>query len=287
MTSPHEKVIFLHIPKTGGLSVNLVLTRQFIGRRGYTVHRNIAESVEKLVALPQPERDAIDYISGHVRYGIHEIWTASANYFTMLREPIARAVSGYVFLGVTARGKANPELRGDFETFMKSPTRANYNVARLAGYPPGQPGVNLTEAEAATPEALALAEANLRKMRVVGLTEQFDVTMLLLRRAYGWRNVYYVRQNTTAKRKKSKQETVSPELRQELTRLYAHDLALYETARSLFEEQCRAYGDTLEADLALYRRNNATYGRLFEATQRLRGSSVYRLVRRLTGGILR
>jgi hypothetical protein len=80
---------------------------------------------------------------------------------------------------------------------------------------------------------------------------------------------------------------LSSELREEIRPLYAEDTALYETARAIFAEQCRAYGDTLEADLARFRRNNAIYGRLYHATERIRQANVYGFIRRMTGGLLR
>lgn len=282
---PREKVIFLHLHKTGGLSANAVMHRQYIGQRGAVIHKDVPAKTQALIEMPQAQRDELAFISGHVHYGIHEVWSTPASYFTFLREPIARTVSAYNFLGVIPKGVANPAIRGEFESFLRQPRRTSYLVTRIAGYVPGRLGQLHADSGVSASELLSIAESNLRQFRVVGLTEEFDTTLLLLRRAFGWRNIFYVRRNTTAE--KGKVVKLTPGLRKEIEPLYAHDMALYETAKALFVEQCRSYGDTLLPDLERFRRNNDLYGRLFGATVRMRETRLYNLVRRISAGLLR
>ena len=200
MSNAREKVIFLHLHKTGGLSMNIVLNRQYVGQRGAIIHADVHARIRELIALPQDKRDQLVFLSGHFFFRIHEIWSSPASYFTLIREPIARAHSNYHFLGIIPRGIANPALRGEFENYMRSPKQATYLIRRIAGYKPGQPGIKYEDSEITDSERLGLAEMNLRRMKVVGLTEEFDKTLLLLRQALGWRNIYYVRRNTTAEK---------------------------------------------------------------------------------------
>lgn len=281
MSSAREKVIFLHLHKTGGLSMNVVLDRQYIGQPGAVIHSNAIERTRELVALPQQERDRLAYMSGHFFYGIHEIWSSPASYFSLFREPLSRAVSFFNFAGISRRSAENANNRLDFDAHMRARRQTTYYIRRIAGYKPGQPGVLYGEHEIAPAELYALAEAHLTQMKVVGLTEEFDRTLLLLRKAYGWRNLYYVRRNTTSARRKP--TALSETLREEILPLYEYDIALYEKARALFDEQCRAYGPTLEDDLRVFQRNNALYGRIAEVTGRMRDTRLYRLMRRITG----
>jgi hypothetical protein len=280
-----EKVIFLHLHKTGGLSANAVMHRQYIGQRGAVIHKDVPAKTRALLDMPQAERDRLTFITGHVYYGIHEIWSSPSSYFTFLREPISRAVSAYNFLGVIPKGLVNPAIRGEFETFLRDPRRTTYLTTRIAGYVPGRPGELYAESGTAPADVYAAAQSHLGEMRVVGITEEFDTTLLLLRRAFGWRNIFYVRRNTTSE--KGKVIKLSTELRAELSPLYAHETALYERAKQLFSEQCRAYGPSLEHDLRRFRRNNALYGRLFGATFRLRDTSLYSVIRKMTAGLFR
>lgn len=285
MSGQREKVIFLHLHKTGGLSVNAVLHRQFIGQRGAVIHKNVPESTRELIAMQQAERDRLAYISGHVYYGIHQIWSAPASYFTFLREPIDRTVSSFNFLRVIKHGTDHRVLRADLEAFLREPRRTTYLISRLAGYRDGQLDTLYAESGMGDDELLAIAETHLRTMRVVGLTEQFDTSLLLLRREFGWQNIYYVRRNTTSN--KGKVVTPSPQTLDAVRPLYAHDTALYKLAVSLFDEQCRAYGPSLAADLAQFRKNNALYGRVFGATERLRDTRLYSMIRRMMAGLTR
>ena len=284
MTSVQEKVIFLHLHKTGGLSMNVVLDRQFIGQRGAVIHSNAIERTHELVALPQQERDRFAYMSGHFFYGIHEIWTSPASYFTLMREPISRAVSFHNFGGVSRRGGQNPSRLQDLDTYMRAPRQTLYYSRRLGGYKPGQPGVLYSDQEIAPSDLHALARAHLEQMKVVGLTEEFDRTLLLLRRAYGWRNLYYVRRNTTSARRNL--VALSEDARNELLPLYHHDMALYERAKAIFAEQCRAYGNSLEDDLKVFQRNNALFGRIAGITERVRDTNLYKFLRRITGSVV-
>jgi hypothetical protein len=285
MTTKQEKLIFLHLHKTGGLSMNVILDRQFIGQRGAVIHSNSIERTRELAALPQQERDQFAYISGHFYYGIHEIWTSPASYFSLLREPIARAVSFYNFDGISRRAAEKPDRLQDLDSHMRALRQTTYYIRRIGGYKPGQPGVIYKEHEITPDELHALAESHLKQMKVVGLTEEFDRTLLLLRRAYGWHNLFYVRRNTTNKRRKT--VTLSDQMRAEILPLYRYDSALYEQAKAIFAEQCRAYGNTLEEDLRVFQRNNALYGRIAAATERIRDTRLYGFIRRMTGNMLR
>jgi hypothetical protein len=140
---------------------------------------------------------------------------------------------------------------GSIEEFVSGsglPEIDNGQTRRLAGENP--PFGGCSEA------LLDRAKVNLReRFLVVGLTERYDETLLLLSRALGWRAIfYYKRRNVTAD-----QSTDSPlsdralQLIEERNRL---DAELYRFAQQLFEEQVRRQGAELDAELSLFRSIN-------------------------------
>jgi hypothetical protein len=104
-------------------------------------------------------------------------------------------------------------------------------------------------------ELLARAQDNLRACAVVGLTERFDETMLLLKKAYGWRLPFYERRNVSTKR--PPREAIPAHILRQIEADNALDAALYTYAQELFEEQVRQYGPAkLARDLRVFRALN-------------------------------
>jgi hypothetical protein len=108
-------------------------------------------------------------------------------------------------------------------------------------------------------EMLARAKHNLRSCVVVGLTERFDETLLLLRKAFGWRWPFYVRRNVN--RTRPPKSAIPVEILRQIEADNALDMALYEYARELFEEQIAAYGSSFERDLKTFRILNSVWQR--------------------------
>src|SRR5881628_2608535 len=108
--------VFLHIPKTAGVSVRWALRRQY-RETGY-LHLALPDPSE---VSPSPIADTISLegakrrladsrsepfgvVFGHMPFGIHEALTRPVRYFTMVRNPVERVVSQYYF--VTTRQHA-------------------------------------------------------------------------------------------------------------------------------------------------------------------------------------
>jgi hypothetical protein len=175
-------------------------------------------------------------------FGVHEILPGSATYFTLLRDPIERVISFFYFIRrnphhyhfapITSQ---NLSLKEFLELRLNN-MMDNGQTRMLAGvrqydHPIGE----------CTRELLEAAKQNLRQsFSVVGLVERFDETLLLLKQAYGWRNVLYVQQNVTGGR--PLQEDL-PQDALDLVAAYNQlDLELYEYAATLFEKKVQRQG---------------------------------------------
>jgi hypothetical protein len=267
-------LIFLHIPKTAGTTLNLILMRQFIGQPVYELYD--PEPIARFYALPQAERDRYACLIGHVRFGLHRLLSGESRYITMLRDPVERAVSAYYFV----RKLDDHPHRADAHTLSL--------VDFVAKYHHGQRQTRmLTSAEdfaeetrprdPLPPGALDVALHNLEtQIAVFGLTEQFDLSLLLFQRALGWDNVHYVGRNANAARPRQFDATTEAQLRE----LCATDIALYDFARARFEAWVAALKPEINGELARFQARNRLYTRLYGPTERLRATPLYRAVRR-------
>jgi hypothetical protein len=174
-------------------------------------------------------------------FGLHEWLPEPTTYVTVLRHPIARAVSEYQFLCQRPAHPLNPKVRElSLAEFLRSGlTRqlSNGQTRLLSGASdPGDPGVStwrpMTEAD--LERAIDHLE---RYFSVVGIQERFEETVLLMCRVLGWRRWRVRHRNATV-------PMVEPTAqdRAQIESLNLLDLRLYEWARVRFDEAVRAAG---------------------------------------------
>jgi hypothetical protein len=124
----------------------------------------------------------LDYLTGHLPYGIHARLPRSCLYVTLLRDPTAQLLSYFRF-GVE-RGVWSRETPVD-ELIRAAHLIDNPQVRQIAG-------LRDRNAEC-TPATLATALANLSAYAVVGITERFDEFLKALIALLHWPDVAYTR----------------------------------------------------------------------------------------------
>lgn len=86
----HEPIIFLHIPRTGGISLRKTMDKVYgvgnIGRPWWGTH--VEEPINK-----ETREKAAWY--GHFHFGLHSHIGRPVKYITILREPVERILSEY------------------------------------------------------------------------------------------------------------------------------------------------------------------------------------------------
>jgi hypothetical protein len=255
-------IIFLHLGKTAGWTLSRVLNRNVspsvrIGNPPNTPHGFLSrEPIRTFAAWPESERARYRLVAAHMVYGLHEHVPRPSRYLTLLRTPVARAISGYHRVLETPTHRLHEAVAGhgmsleDYLTSGVSLETDNSQTRAIAGdvdTPFGQ----------CTEETLRLALRNLEeRFPVVGLTERFDDLLLVLKRTYGWSNLLYVRANVT-KKKPTRDEVPASTigLIQERNRF---DVQLYEAVAKRFQSQVDAEPD-FDDELARFQRRNARY----------------------------
>lgn len=99
MVQAEHSLVFLHIPKTGGTTLESVLLDQYGQEHSLRLDLaavNDAEGARRARALLEDGR-RYKLISGHftMGLGVHELLNVPCTYVTMLRDPIERVISDF------------------------------------------------------------------------------------------------------------------------------------------------------------------------------------------------
>src|SRR5262249_6476953 len=255
-----KALIFLHIPKTAGTTLNRIIEWQYNPLSIFTVDPyGIRATAERFKALSERRRRRFRVVRGHLFYGIHEFLPQGGMYINILRGPVARLVSTYRIIlrrplhPLHRRFKA--ERLGVEDLIRLTPNRQNLQCRFIAGVGRVEDVDVLAKPAEAGPHGicderlLEIAKENLmRSFRVVGLTERFEESLLLMTAAFGWKISFYENRKVTKIR-----SPVEPRLVDMIREHNRLDIELYNFATELFEEKLRKNEESVREALATLR----------------------------------
>jgi len=267
-------LIFLHIPKAAGSTVNGILTRQY-GRSAYyrlaippeakAKRDNLKtpgaflgdpEYLEQIRLLSPDRLDRLRVLSGHVCYGVHEYLNspARARYMVILRDPVERLLSEYGYLRATRPQDYTMSL----EAFIRDHHWIDNLQTRMLS---SSNGLMVDLPFGGCDERhLGLACQRLRgDVDLLGLQEAFDASLLLFQQMLGWKPPYYAYRNKTADRATD----IESRLREYVISANRLDSALYRTGLETFERWISAHFSAAELDdrLVRFHRRNGLFSR--------------------------
>jgi hypothetical protein len=263
-------LVFLHIPKTAGSTLIDIIRRQHPPETILMEHQPTFD--ERMQALPRERIDQLRVMMGHLWFGVHASVPRPVTYSTFLRDPVERIVSHYYYV---RREPAHPmhaaSLRMSLRDYVGSgcSTELQNDQTRLIA------GIAMAESGASGTELLAAAKSNLtQRFAVVGLTEEFDRSLILMKRAFGWSNPFYLRRNVS--RHPAKAQLPDDTLRV-VEQHNALDIELWKHGHACFQERVRRQDPSFEKEVRRFKTLNASYGRLrvfvASAARRLRRPS--------------
>jgi len=110
-------LIFMHIPKCGGMSLFSSLAETF-GSNIVDLYDESPRSIGRF-RLKMQDQSKMVYC-GHFSYGLHDWVGRDASYVSFVREPVSRLISLYYYCMPTLKGKFNPNKGISIETMRAS-----------------------------------------------------------------------------------------------------------------------------------------------------------------------
>ena len=225
-----EAVIFLHVPKTAGTTLNRLIEWEYPLRQIYSVDPVLFRWSGKHLRKLSPERlRRIRMFKGHMLFGLHEILPQPATYITVLRDPVDRLISAFYFI---RNYKLHPlywKFRREnwsLEDFVNRSPRTNVQCKILAGAE-----YELPCTEQICAKAIDHADQH---FSIVGLSERFEETLALLKLRFGWKLQSYSSFNVT--RARPKKHDLPQTTLDLIAEKNAFDVTLYAAASKKFDE---------------------------------------------------
>jgi hypothetical protein len=268
-------LLFLHLAKTGGMTLADILARNFATEESLQIdmaetnasalgiwsHSTLEQTLER---LQRSEADRLRVVWGHYRHGVQALLPKPCAVVTLLRDPVDRIVSAYYY---------SNESVGSLEYLEQYHARRYYDIGfdnAMSRIISGRASLDpIAARQDATTENFPMvteadfeaAAGNLDGYLVVGTTEQFDETLLVLGRDLRWSlgDLLYTPVNVTASR--PVQLDISDALREKILDWNRYDARLVERARAHLARRIAAYRGDFARDLSLFRELNSQFQR--------------------------
>jgi len=243
---PERVIIFLHLPKCGGTTLNRIIEWEYPTRQIYSIDPSFFRwSYRRLMRLP-PERLAqVLVFKGHMPFGLHTKLIRPATYITFVRDPVERVISEYYSI---LHYVLHPEHRRmqklSLEEYASGTPHHNVQTKLISGRT-DYPNFLAGDCDA---ETLALAKDNLAKhFSFAGLTERFDEGLAVLKLLFGWDIARYAQFNKTSVR--PKRDSILASTQALIAQRNKYDVLLYDHVRALYPDVLKSFGEQLPDQL--------------------------------------
>jgi hypothetical protein len=253
-----DQLVFVHIPKTAGLTFRALLANHFDVRETY----------------PRPDewwwvaRDTDANLARYRLFNGHYVYSAGERlrkpvHVTMLRHPLDRLISTYHYLRQNPNSFQYDYVSGrklTLEEFLEDPVTARAQRDWQSGFVGSVPLAELMGHQARMTDLAAwtgaetrsfypslgsgVAIERLESFAMFGLCERFQDAVYMLHYVFGWKPAKEYQSFNIAGRG-SRRAELSPALIDGVLERNAEDVALYARATTLFDERFRTMCETL------------------------------------------
>jgi len=235
-----DTAFFLHLPKTGGSSIRTLINANYASDELLNLYGSQPEIFNNCMATSWEQRQQLKLVQGHMPYGVHDyLGLPDQRYFFFLREPVSRTLSDI------EHSKRHPshgfhhilsapelDLAGRIEK-AKSLCYYRNNMTHFLSGTFFTRDVTLTD--------FHLALKRVRNSEFVGITEQSELSLLLMARRLGWKQVIPVKCNVSPAQTSSLVEDNYARCQS----MVDYDIQLYQAAQERFEQEVAVQGPLL------------------------------------------
>lgn len=259
-----KSMIFLHVPKAAGTTLHQIIERQYKSNAIFSLNVETNEEfINEFTKLSESQRKNIRVLKGHMNFGLHKFLPQPFPYITMVRDPVERIISHYYYIlrnpthylynEVTSR---NMSLK-DYVCSEISIELDNDQTRLLAGRHKTDVGFGKCSSN-----VLETAKKNIEEhFAVVGISEKFDETLILLKKLFGWKLPFYIKANVTTNRLLKKE--IAEDTLKVIEKHNELDIELYTYAKKRLEQLIIQQGPSFERELELFKLLNKPYGKVF------------------------
>lgn len=256
MNSP---LFFLHIPRTGGTTLDALLTKSFSPEEILKIYTK--EEYEQYRYIDSQKLNSIRYITGHLllqNYDPPTLYNSAVRVITFLRDPVKRLHSEYIFYKTWPNQHLYRYIRERKLTFrdylMSREDIIKYRGKNFMTRSLSGKGFRFDQKPLA---ALAFAKRMLEKnFFFFGLTEYFAESIFLLSKKIALPDCVHDQHNKLGKKVK---EPLSPADRSLAVELNSADIELFAFAKALFLSRLNALEEEERRDLAEFIEKNTKY----------------------------
>lgn len=252
------QAVLVHLQKTAGSTLRGLFLSEYGRESVLNLVGDRRASDARLAAYWASEEDQrrVHAVMGHFLDRDYD-FGSEANYVTVLRDPVQRVVSMYYHLQKHGSAHGKGVSLDEFVTADDTRRTVHNFQTRVLAQVGGKSPQHLTH------DTLALAKSNLEPFAVVGLTERFDESVLLTRRALSWsRWPFYEPQNVGDRPALADLPDALIATIEERNTL---DRDLYRWAAARLDRAVEAAGAAFRAEIACFRLLNSSRGRRVRA----------------------
>lgn len=243
-----KQIVFIHIPKTGGISIHKMLSKSLFGIDDYK-HFNSTINL-----MQDPDRRLYPFVSGHFFFDAYKILSKDLIMFTFFRNPIDRTISAFEFMKAHPEvwlGKLAQETLKDFlshEFVKKSLSNVqtkllgveidfHYNYAQLVNKKINKEEyfdlINNAIYKEIAQHDLDRAKKNLEKLFFFGFTESLSNDIKKLFYKLGLNSPKVLHENRTPDEVRKRDKYTNEEIKL-IEELNIYDIELYNYAKELY-----------------------------------------------------
>lgn len=261
-------LIFLHIAKTGGSTLNPVLDWNYQDK-SYMITRYT--QIPTFINLSDEEKQQYKVLMGQIFFGFHQYIPEDCTYITMLRHPIKRLISQYYYLNVRKQKLGESQSDMPIEQFLEiEPFQAYSQLNLIAG------GDSIDEAlrRPLPADVLERAKANIEAhFPVVGVVNRYDESLLLMKQALGWKRAFYTRQNVNKGHPSF--EDFPKATQRIIEEACAPELELFEYAEKRLEAQLAEKNESFWQELEQLKKANQRFSSFYRLAEPIRHTKLW------------